>query len=228
MTDPPDHAAAVAAAVRSIHAARTQQGALETVVAAAREAIPGFDAIGVSTIDAHGNARTRARSDDLVDVLDTLQFSLREGPCFDTVNGERIVSAPRIHDDRRWPRYVPWAVTEGLCSQLAVRLYLDGRGTVGGLNLYSTLSEEIDPEAVRVATLFADHAAVALGYASQVDGLSLALRGQKVIGEAIGILMERYDVGEDRAVALLVRAATSGNSHLHDIARQVVDGHDAT
>lgn len=228
MSNPPDHNAAIAAAARSIHSARTQQGALETVVAVTREAIPGFDAIGVSTIDAEGNAHTRARIGDLVDVLDTLQYTLREGPCFDTVHGERIVSAPRIHDDQRWPRYVPWAVAEGLRSQLAVRLYLDGRGTVGGLNLYSTLSEEIDPEAVRLATMFADHAAVALGYASQVDGFSQALRGQKVIGSAIGILMDRYEVGEDRAVALLVRAATSGNSHLRDIAQQVVDGHDAT
>src|SRR4051812_40845021 len=52
-----------------------------------------------------------------------------------------VVVAPRIHHDPRWPRDVPAAVELGLRSQLAVKLYLDDQGTLGGLNLYSTTSD---------------------------------------------------------------------------------------
>jgi hypothetical protein len=39
--------------------------------------------------------------------------------------------APRIREDKRWPRYVPAAVELGLKSQLAVKLYKNSEGTLG-------------------------------------------------------------------------------------------------
>ena len=74
--------------------------------------------------------------------LDDLQYSLGEGPCVETLRAADIVVAPHIRHDQRWPRFVPAAVEMGLRSQLAVRLYLDGEGTLGGINLYSTISDE--------------------------------------------------------------------------------------
>lgn len=49
-----------------------------------------------------------------------------------------------------------------LRSQLAVKLYVDAEGTLGGLNFYSTSSDTIDPDAEAIADLFATHAAIAL------------------------------------------------------------------
>lgn len=46
---------------------------------------------------------------------------------------------------------------------MAVKLTLDDQGTLGGLTTYSTLRDDIDPEAASVAELFARHAAIALG-----------------------------------------------------------------
>jgi AmiR/NasT family two-component response regulator len=106
---------------------------------------------------------------------------------------------------------------------LAVKLYLDDEGTIGGLNLYSTTSEEIDPEAESIAELFAAHAAIALGNACTQETLNDGLQTRKVIGQAIGILMERYEMTEDRAFAFLVRASSTSNIKLREVAQGLVD-----
>jgi AmiR/NasT family two-component response regulator len=70
--------------------------------------------------------------------------------------------------------------------------------------------------------LFAVHAALALGRARRESQLSEALATRKVIGQAIGLLMARYRINEERAFQFLVRASSTSNTKLRDIAREVV------
>jgi hypothetical protein len=196
---------------------------LETIALAARDSIPGFDLAGISTVDAAGNAVTRAVSDPLVWRIDQLQYSLGEGPSLDALGAAHVVSVPHIRAEQRWPRYVPEVLKLGLCSQLSVKLGLDGNGTLGGINLYSTTSDEIDREAESIAELFAIHAATTLGDVITIGHLNQAMHTRKVIGQAIGILMERYDIPEDNAFAFLVRASQTDNIKLRDIAQGLVD-----
>jgi GAF domain-containing protein len=215
--------AAIAEAARLIGRETSEEETLQAIVRAARQSLPDFDHIGITTIDRHGTPTTRALIGDLVQPMDALQYELREGPCYDTLRGEAVVTAPRLRHDQRWPNFVPRAVQMGLRSQLAVKLFLDQEGTLGGLNLYSTSSDDIDRDAEQVAELFAAHAAVALGVAHERAGLNLALQSRKVIGQALGILMERYQMDEDRAFAFLARASSHGNTKLRDVAQQLVD-----
>lgn len=173
-------------AARTINQARSPEETLETIAETALISIPGVEHVGVSVIDRIGEAETKAATSDLVWDLDKLQYSLGEGPCIDSLRGATAVSAPRLAHDPRWPQYVPAATRLGVKAQLAVRLYLDERGTVGGLNMYSTHSEDIDPQAPGLADLFATHAALALGKAREVDHLHQALRTREVIGRRSG------------------------------------------
>jgi len=214
---------ALAAAARSINHSQSLDETLQAIVHVARESVPGFEAVGISTMRRNGKAVTRAATGDLVHRLDALQYELGEGPCVDTLRGATMVCVPDIRHEQRWPRYVPAAVALGLRSQLGVKLHLDDRGTIGGLNLYSTGSDDVSPEAEAIAELFAAHAAIALGNASERETLNEALQSRKVIGQAIGILMERYEMSEERAFAFLVRASSHANIKLRDIAQELVD-----
>lgn len=214
---------AVTEAARTINQCRTLADTLQAIADVARDSLPGFDQVGISTIHSGGKVRTEAATGDLVHQLDDLQYSLGEGPCVETLREAQVVSAPRIRDDHRWPRYVPRAVALGLRSQLAVRLYLDETGAMGGLNLYSTTSDDVDPDTEDVADLFATHAAIALGHARERETLNQALQSRTTIGQAIGILMERYSMNDDRAFAFLVRASSHSNLKLRDIAQELVD-----
>jgi GAF domain-containing protein len=227
MTTQPDVAQAIAAAARSINHTQSLEETLQAIAYVARDSVPGFDHVGISTLHKDGKVETKAATGHLVYELDALQYELGEGPCVETLRAVEVVSAPSIRHDQRWPRYVPGAVKAGLRSQLAVRLYLDGEGTLGGLNLYSNSSDEVSPEAESTAELFAAHAAIALDYAKERDTLNQALQSRKVIGQAIGMLMERYGMNEDRAFAFLVRASSHSNLKLRDIAQELVDQHNA-
>jgi hypothetical protein len=50
----------------------------------------------------------------------------------ETLQSIADVSVPRVRHDQRWPRYVPRAVALVVKAQLAVRLYLDDEGAIGG------------------------------------------------------------------------------------------------
>jgi hypothetical protein len=216
---------AIAAAARTIHHPESLDEVLLQIATAAREALPEFDLIGISTLEGK-NVLTRAVTDPKVYELDKLQYSEDEGPCVDTLGKAHLVVVPELRHEQRWPRYVPKAVQLGLRSQMAIKLTIDEEGTLGGLNMYSTLSDDIDPEAPSIAELFARHAAVALGGARHVTNLNQALQTRKVIGEALGILMERYQLSEDRAFAFLVRASNTSNLKVHTIAQELVDAAD--
>jgi GAF domain-containing protein len=224
MESRPDLAASLVAAARSISSKDTLEETLSAIAQTARISVPGIDHVGISTIDRKGRILTRAATDSVVGELDDLQYGLQEGPCVDVLHDRRVVAAPRIRHEQRWPRYVPEAVRRtGLKSQLAVQLFLDGEGTLGGLNLYSTTHEDLDPEAPSIAELFAGQAAIALGRVIKITTLNEALQSRKVIGQAVGILMERYEMNEERAFAFLVRASSNSNIKLRDVAQELVD-----
>jgi len=52
--------------------------------------------------------------------------------------------------------------------------------------------------------------------------MSRGLLTQQVIGQAQGILMERYKLTDDRAFALLVQASQHRNAKLRDLAVELV------
>jgi len=217
--------AALTHAAQTINQARTREETLQTIAETALLSIPSVEHVGVSVLDRTGHPVTKAATSDLVLELDKLQYTLNEGPCVDSLRGESLVTAPHILHDARWPRYVPPAVKLGLKSQLAVRLQIDA-DTVGGLNMYSTASADIDPQAPGIADLFATHAALALGKAQKVDELYQALRTREVIGQAVGILMHKYDLDTDTAFGFLVRTSSHSNTKVRDIAARMVQDHE--
>lgn len=223
MNSASDLAAALAEAARTIDASSSLEETLDVIARSAQASIPGIEHAGISTIDRSGTITTRAASDPVVDILDEIQYRLDDGPCVEAIRQSHVVSVPDIRHDQRWPRYIKEAVeSTGLQSQLAVQLFLDDKGMVGGLNLYSTASASIDPEAVEVAEAFATHAALALGHARKVSELEQGMASRKLIGQALGVLMERYEMNEARAFAFMTRASSHSNIKLRDIALEVV------
>jgi GAF domain-containing protein len=221
-----DIAAALAAAAEAINAPHDLDETLGAIVRAARASVPGFDHVGISVRHQDGRFETKAATGELVRALDRLQCELDEGPCVDAMKAQEVVVAEHLPEDHRWPRYRPEAVALGVRSQLGVQLYADDR-TLGGLNFYSSQSETVDPEAEIGAYLFATHAAQALGHAHRESQLAKAVESRTVIGQSIGLLMERYQIDRERAFQFLVRASSTSNTKLRDVARQVADAAEA-
>lgn len=222
MLNSSDFAQSIAEAARTLYKPRSLHETMQTIVEVACNSVPGFDHAGISTVEKQGTIQTEACTSDLVLRLDAVQYELREGPCSAVLHGNDAVCVSILEHEQRWPGYVPKAVQAGVRSQMAVKLYLD-ENTLGGISFYSTTSDEVTDDAQALAGLFATHAAIALGHAQERAGLTEGLQTRRVIGQAIGILMTRYEMNEDRAFAFLVRASSHRNIKLRAIAQELVD-----
>jgi GAF domain-containing protein len=208
-------------AAKLMNAPATLNETLDAITRAALCTVPGFSHVGISITHRDGTIETKSATDQLVWELDSVQYTLREGPCYDSITGRGITVVNEARHDQRWPRYMPEAVKRGLRAQLAVGLYSDG-DSLGGINLYSTDSDHVEDDAIGIAELFASQAAIALGRSRHEFQLNEALESRKLIGQAMGLVMQKYELDEDRAFQFLVRASSTGNIKLRALAAELV------
>lgn len=180
---------------------------------------------GVVFVHAGAHVDTAAATDPLVPHLEKLQVELGEGPDLDVLGARTslIVSDTRL--DPRWPQWGRAVAETGVRSLLSVRLYTSS-STIGALNLYDRAPDKFDISDQEVAHVLARHAAVALASARQTENLWQAIDSRKRIGQAQGILMERYDLTEDQAFAVLRRYSQDKNVKLRDVAELLVSTRD--
>ena len=213
--------------VRIAELARTlqeQNSAQETVDSIARLAADwlGEDSeAGISLVH-HHYIETVAATAEFVTHGDTLQYQLREGPCLDAAWQHEQVHSPRLLTDERWPVWGPRIADEcGVESMLCTRLFTN-ETTLGALNLYSKHLDAFDRQTREEAIAISAQAAVALAAARQVGHLHVAVDHRTTIGKALGILIERFDISDDRAMHVLRRLSSDQNRKLYDIAVELV------
>ena len=193
---------------------------LNNITHAAVEVLPEVDYASITMRHPDGTLDSYAVTDDRLLTLDERQFEWREGPCYEgTMNRPICVSGDLLHDER-FPRYGPMAARAGIHSQAGIRLF-ENKRTVGGLNLYSCHVGAFQNRE-SISRLFSDHAAVALAYSIQIDQLHEAIRTRGRIGQAVGIVMERYKVPEQKAFAFLTRLSQTRNVKLRQIADELI------
>ena len=120
------------------------------------------------------------------------------------------------------PELAPRAVEAGFRSMLSVSLTGPQGGTRAALNLYSAAADAFDATAIVTAGLFAGQAAALLYGADHAHDLGVALASRDVIGQAKGILVERFGVGPEQAFAMLVESSQHTNMKLVDVATWLV------
>ncbi|MGI8577927.1 MAG: GAF and ANTAR domain-containing protein [Nocardioidaceae bacterium] len=190
------------------------------ITAAALEHVPGVDYASISVLHRDGHIDTVAPTDDVILLADKLQYELRQGPCYEAVEEEANVRSPDVANDVRWPEYGPRVASIGIGAQWAFTLYTHARARAA-LNLYARQRHAF-AKSQQIVELFSSQVVAVLGYANELSTLHHALDTRKAIGEAVGIVMERYGVGEDSAFAFLVRVSQTGNVKLRDVALEIV------
>jgi hypothetical protein len=191
------------------------------ITSVAVDLLPGVESASIVIRQTATEILTLAPTDPLALEADRLQQQLGEGPSLQTLVTSQWTDAPDVAEDARWPLYGPKLAASGYAAQIAAPLCPTSKAPAV-LNLYSSVSGGLDRLGIAGA-VFASHAAVAWCGAVQLQDLTLALARRKTIGQAIGIVMERYGIGEDAAFAFLTRASQSANIKLRDVAAQIVE-----
>jgi hypothetical protein len=193
---------------------------LSRITSAAVEVLPEVEYASISVKHADGRLETVAPTNDLLWGVDAAQYKLQQGPCYEAATETAHVISPDLAVDERFPQYASTAVAVGIRAQAGLRLF-DAPRSQGALNLYSTTVGSFD-DLGSLGRLFAHQSAMAISYAQEIQNLQAALQTRRTIGQAIGILMERYSLTDQRAFAFLTRLSQHGNVKLNRIAEQFV------
>lgn len=217
-----DLAHRMAELARSAAAPKTIEEILDDVTSAAQELIPGADTAGVLLLARGGKFESLATTSDMPQQLDELQIEYDEGPCVQAAVDDLIVRTDDFREERRWPKYSAACVEKGVLSGLSFKLYTSSR-TAGALNLFAYRPKAFTAADETIGVILAAHAAAALLASRQSEQLESALSTRDRIGQAKGIIMERYGVDDVRAFEMLKQLSQDSNTKLTEIAQRVID-----
>lgn len=211
--------------VEVARAMRAESGVSQTLdraVKGATDIITHCDHAGISLVRFGRPVETPAASDDVARRGDELQYELDDGPCLQSIRQQETVQSDDLLLDDRWPRWSASAVDElGIRSMLCFQLFVT-HDSLGALNLYSHRPNAFDSGDRAVGLALAAHVAVALSAATAEEGLESALVNRAVIGQAQGMLMQRYGLNGEQAFSVLTRSSQQSNRRVYVIAGELV------
>ena len=199
------------------------QETFQSAVDVAQSHVDGCDAVGLTFVTRKQHVKTVAVTDGMALTADELQYTLGEGPCLDAVWEQQAVRSPNLEHDQRWPSWGPRVVRETSAQSIMSFQLFTHQDLLGALNLYSTSRDAFDDPAFVEGLVIAAHVSIAVAAAQQVDNLTQGIASRTVIGQATGILMERYDLDAARAFTVMTRMSSQANIKLRNLAQQIVD-----
>ena len=221
-----EYAARMAELARNLRSQRSSLQTLQHIVTAAHEMVKNCDDVAVTVARSDGTVETRASLGvGIAEQADQLQAQLGEGPCFDSAWDAPLQRADDLPVDGTWPRWGAAVVDQlGVRSVLCVQLFTHEEHELGTLQLYATRSHAFGADASEEALGIAAQAAVALGAIENHEAIQFGLVRRTVIGQATGIVMERYQLDQHQAFEVLRRISQESGRKVHDLAIDVVSG----
>ncbi|WP_396935107.1 GAF and ANTAR domain-containing protein [Mycolicibacterium sp.] len=186
--------------------------------------VPGAQYAGITVATRDGKLRTVGATGELPALLDEIQQRRAEGPCLSAAWEQHVIKIDDVENDQRWPAYCRDVLAESpIRTVMAFQLYADNK-TMGALNFYAERAHAFDAEAVESGLIVATHCALAWNLVRRDEQFRSALTSRDVIGQAKGMLMERYHIDAVQAFEVLKRLSQNANIPLVDVAHEIVTG----
>ncbi|WP_370329437.1 GAF and ANTAR domain-containing protein [Mycolicibacterium hippocampi] len=199
----------------------------DTVVAELAEhaavEIPGAQYAGITLTRSAKKVDTPAASHHWPLLLDKIQERHQEGPCLTAAWDEKIIHVVDLETDERFPKYRRDALAETpIRSIMAFQMFIAGE-TVGALNVFSEQPGAFTADSRDLGRVFAAHSSVAWNSARRDEQFRRALSSRDIIGQAKGMIMERYGVNAVQAFELLRKLSQDSNVPLIKVATNLVE-----
>ncbi len=197
---------------------------LDIVVGLARRRF-GADGAGILLAADGGAASTAAptaASGAQARLADALQVDHHQGPGFHAITGRQPVISTELRFDSRWRFWAPQVADLGFRSVLSLAL-ADG-DPFGAVTLYSQRPSCFRADSLAPGLGFAQQASIAITAAVEREQLLRAADSRGIIGQAQGILMERYQISADQAFAMIKRSSSALNQKMRLIAERIIGG----
>jgi GAF domain-containing protein len=185
--------------------------------------VTGSQYAGITLAERSASVNSVAATHRYPAILDAIQNSSGEGPCLAAAWEHHMMHIADLSAERRWLRYRQQALEQTpIRSILSYELFVDG-SSVAALSFYAEHPHAFTEESVEIGTVFATHIALAWSMMRRQDQMRSALASRDIIGQAKGVIMERFDIDALEAFHLLTRISQQSNIKLIEIARALID-----
>ncbi len=184
--------------------------------------IPGAQYAGVTVTRNAKHIDTPAATHKWPILLDEIQQLHREGPCLTAAWEEKTIHVADLETDDRFPLYRRDALEQTpIRSVMAFQMFIAGE-TMGALNVYAEEPHAFGQASRDIGLIFAAHSSVAWNSARRDEQFRRALASRDTIGQAKGMIMERYGVDAVQAFEVLRKLSQDSNVPLVQVATELV------
>jgi transcriptional regulator with GAF, ATPase, and Fis domain len=226
MSDPKQNpiAAQLAALVADVQrrSMSIEDGLAELVDSASRH-VPGSQYAGITLVHEGSKVTTVAATHRYPELLDEIQQRHQDGPCLSAAWEHHTVSINDVTAETRWPKYSRDVVEQTpIRSVMSFETFVN-HTVMGALNFYAERPGAFNAESLEMGLVFSTHIALAWAMLRRDEQFRSALASRDVIGQAKGIIMERFGVDAVQAFELLKRLSQDSNTKLADVAHRLVE-----
>ncbi|WP_241666331.1 GAF and ANTAR domain-containing protein [Mycobacterium marseillense] len=196
---------------------------LDQLTETTAQLVAGAQYAGITAISGRTDVRTTSATGLYPVVLDDLQRQYGEGPGLAVARDHQRLRVEDLGADERWPRYRSQAVQQTPVRSIMSFRLIAQRHSAAVLNVYADRVDAFDDASLEWGTAAAHYTALAWGMLRRDEQFRSALASRDVIGQAKGMLMERFAIDAPAAFELLKRLSQESNTPLAEIAHRVVD-----
>jgi GAF domain-containing protein len=184
--------------------------------------VPGAQYAGVTVTRNKKQIDTPAATHKWPILLDDIQQRHREGPCLTAAWEEKTIHVADLENDDRFPLYRRDVLGQTpIRAIMSFQLFIAGE-TMGALNVYAERPHAFGQVSRDIGLVIAAHSSVAWNSARRDEQFSRALASRDTIGQAKGMIMERYGVDAVQAFEVLRKLSQDSNVPLVDVAKELI------
>ena len=184
--------------------------------------VPGAQYAGVTVTRNKKQIDTPAATHKWPIILDEIQQRHREGPCLTAAWEEKTMHVADLENDDRFPLYRRDVLEQTpIRAVMSFQLFIADE-TMGALNVYAEKPQAFGQVSRDIGLVFAAHSSVAWNAARREEQFRRALASRDTIGQAKGMIMERYGVDAVQAFEVLRKLSQDSNVPLVQVATELV------
>ncbi|KIH98782.1 hypothetical protein LP52_11410 [Streptomonospora alba] len=211
-------------------ALQADAGGVEAVAVVVRACVEllGIDGASISVVASARSRQMLYASDEVSTWIESLQFGLGEGPCYEAFESRVPVLAPDLATSATasWPVFAA-ELAEGQVGAIFAFPVISGAISLGSVDLYRVQPGWLAPVQLTTALHVVDIAAQALGrmsadpHAHESGSLPLN-RGREQVHQATGMVLAALDVSAASALDRLRAYAFASERGLEEVAADIV------
>jgi hypothetical protein len=199
-----------------------RDSAMRELTESAALALPGASCAGITVATRNGEVRTVSATAPEAEKVDDIQRRNGQGPCLEAAWEQHTMRIRDMATESRWPGFCRDTLSDTTVRSILSFQLFKFREAIGALNFYADRADAFDDESVELGLILATHTAVAWNLLERDQQFRSALASRDVIGQAKGMLMERFSIDAGAAFELLKRLSQDTNTALVSIAEQLI------